>query len=516
MLSTYQLYIPIIAAEKCREEMKEKYKTMQFDPIDKNWTMRHVIKLSLENHGKGKPGDGNKGTLEVSEIYKSSKHIRVIKGKPGAGKTTLMRTISRDWSFGTIKEFSKKILILVTIRNLQDYSEEKIIKQSCSSLDSEKCKYLLQCLDFGRGKGFIFLLDGLDEYKDKDTNAPSYIEDILSEITLKEATIIATSRYSAYLLNKITNDNTCYFEIKGFLRNEVFGYFQERFSSDKYREVEKYLKDNPNMVKLCYIPLHCAIMANILLFLSFKKNEKDYPMTETKFFEMHTRCRIIRSVRRQSDSHFKLLTLDKLEGKNRNLFNGICELAYHATMENTQSLDEMELEKLELKCDSFHSHQGNINGGLGLLVITPSITQEGLPINTYSFTHLAVQEFCAAFHIAKLPQPHITKIIEDEKCRNHFNSAWKFICGLLDFTNNLNGALEAFHTLMKKYDDNDLLFKIQCAHETQEQAPCIDLYKSIKEINIILMTPPELSFFMGTMEILGHADTELPDLKSIK
>ena len=523
MLSTYQLYIPIIAAEKCREEMKEKYKTMQFDPIDNNWTRRHVIKLSLENHGKGKPGDGNKGTLEVSEIFKSSKHITVLKGKPGAGKTTLMRTISRDWSLGKIKEFSEKILILVTIRNLhhQDYSVENIIKQSCS--DSEKCKYLLQCLDSGQGEGFVFLLDGLDEYhespQDIQPNASqltSAVENILSANILKKATIIATSRYSAYLLDKINHDNACYFEIKGFLRNEVFDYFKERFKedNDKCSEVKRYLTENPNMVRLCYIPLHCAIMANIL----FEKHKEDPPKTETKFFEMHTRCRIVRSVHRQGNRLFFLRKLDKLEGKNRNLFNGICELAYHATMENTQSLDEMELEKLELKFDSFHSHQANINGGLGLLVVTPDITREGLPNNTYSFTHLAVQEFCAAFHIAKLPQKDITEIIKDEKCCNRLNSAWKFICGLLDFTNNSNGALEVFRTLIEKCTNagEDLLFKIQCAHETQEQEPCIVLYKSLKKIGILGMTPPELSLFMDTMKILGSADTELPDLESIK
>ena len=60
-----------------------------------------------------------------------------------------------------------------------------------------------------------------------------------------------------------------------------------------------------------------------------------------------------------------------------------------------------------------------------------------------------------------------------------------------------------------------LLFKIQCAHETQEQEPCIVLYKSLKEITILCMTPPELSLFMDTMKILGSADTKLPDLERI-
>ena len=126
------------------------------------------------------------------------------------------------------------------------------------------------------------------------------------------------------------------------------------------------------------------------------------------------------------------------------IFDYICKLAYHATMENTQSLDEKDLKRLKLKRDNFRSDQANINGGqnmLGLLVITPD-KPRGLLINKYSFTHLAVQEFCAAFHIAKLPQQSIAEIIKDEKRRNRLNSVWKFICGLLDFTNNSNGALE--------------------------------------------------------------------------
>ena len=494
--------------------MKKMYEEMQFDPIDEQWTMDHVIKLSLENQ---KPGAGNEGTLEVSKIYESSEHIRVIKGKPGAGKTTLMRKISNDWSLGKIKEFSEKILVLVIIRDLhQNYSVENIINQSCSLLSSRKREYLLQCLDSGQGEDFVFLLDGLDEYQDKDSNAP-YIEDILSENKLKKATIIATSRYSAYLLKKIIRkNNACYLEIKGFLEDEVFDYFKERFKedNDKCSEVKRYLTENPNMVRLCYIPLHCAIMANI-----FEEHEKkDQPKTETQFFEMHTRCRIVRSVHRQGDSSFQPLTLDELEGKNKELFDYICKLAYHATMENTQSLDEKDLKRLKLKRDNFRSDQANINGGqnmLGLLVITPD-KPRGLLINKYSFTHLAVQEFCAAFHIAKLPQQSITEIIKDEKRRNRLNSVWKFICGLLDFTKNC--ALQAFHNLMEEYTNErkNLLFKIQCAHETQEKEPCIDLYNSIKVIEIPCMTPPELSFFMGTMKILGSANTELPNLERIR
>ena len=498
--------------------MKKMYEEMQFDPIDEQWTMDHVIKLSLENQeGKEKPGAGNEGTLEVSKIYESSEHIRVIKGKPGAGKTTLMRKISNDWSLGKIEEFSEKILVLVIIRDLrQNYSVENIINQSCSSLSSGKRKYLLQCLDSGQGEDFVFLLDGLDEYQDKVSNAP-YIENILSEKMLKKATIIATSRYSAYLLKKIIRNNACYFEIKGFLEDEVFDYFKERFKedNDKCSEVKRYLTENPNMVRLCYIPLHCAIMANI--FEEHKK--KVQTKTETQFFEMHTRYRIVRSVHRQGDSNFQPLTLDELEGKNKELFDYICKLAYHATMENTQSLDEKDLKRLKLKRDNFRSDQANINGGqnmLGLLVITPD-KPRGLLINKYSFTHLAVQEFCAAFHIAKLPQQSITEIIKDEKRRNRLNSVWKFICGLLDFTNNSNGALQAFHNLMEKYtnEGEKLLFKIQCAHETQEQEPCIVLYKSLKEMKISSMTPPELSLFMDTMKILGSANTELPDLECI-
>ena len=323
MLSNYQIYIPITAAKKCQEEMKKMYEEMQFDPIDEQWTMDHVIKLSLENQeGKEKPGAGNEGTLEISKIYESSEHIRVIKGEPGAGKTTLMRKISNDWSLGKIEEFSEKILVLVIIRDLrQNYSVENIIKQSFLHLNREEHKYLLQCFDSGRGEGFVFLLDGLDEYQDKVSNAP-YIEDILSENKLKKATIIATSRYSAYLLKKIIRkNNACYFKIKGFLEDEVFDYFEKHFKedNDKCSEVKRYLTENPNMVRLCYIPLHCAIMANI-----FEGHEKDDPPeTETQFFKMHTRCRIIRSVHRQGDSSFQPLTLDELEGKNKELFDYI-------------------------------------------------------------------------------------------------------------------------------------------------------------------------------------------------
>ena len=476
-----------IAAKNCLD-----YAEWKSDPIDEvyDWHINaatELLKLKLvEEKTESKE-------YNSEEFFKclGSERMIIIQGKPGAGKTTFMRTICRDWEKGEIPDFSDKTLILVTLRDLKpDCSIKDILMQSC--LD-ETCDYLNKCLTH-HGEYFVFLLDGLDEYHGSPRK--NDIEKILcTRDKLKNAKIIVTSRSSARLLKKIP----CHtFQIDDINKEQVLQYFA------KHEEVKKYLEENPNILQLCYVPLHCAMLKDI-----FNYNSDDRPKTETLFFKKHTEFRITRALS-YIDEELKVpLVLDELmQGKDENatLLRSICEFAYNATEKsNNLAFDEnSEFVKHFLdasKTTSAPKRKGmnrlGINS-LGLLVIYPDTSKaKASRTNLYSFGHLTSQEFLAGCHIAY-------QLLQPKKSINaHLRNAWKFACGLLVKTEKLK---EIFVSLKKAVfqtrqpDKDDLLFMIQCAHETQQKELCEVVYEYLEIIELYKVTPQDVSVFIKTIK----------------
>ena len=500
-----------IAAKNCLD-----YAELKSDPIDElfEWhcnAVTELLKLKLvEEKTEGR--NMIKERKEESKEYDSkkffkcldSKRMIIIQGKPGAGKTTFMRTICRDWEKGEIPEFSNKTLILVTLRDLKpDCSIKDILMQSC--LD-ETCDYLNKCLTHRGGEHFVFLLDGLDEYH--SSLRKNDIEEILcTRDKLKNATIVVTSRSSAPLLEKIPSSVCHTFQIDDINKEQVLQYFA------KHEEVKKHLEENPNILQLCYVPLHCAMLKDIFKYYS------DRPTTETLFFKKHTEFRITRALNYIDELKVQLDELMQGRDENATLLRSICEFAYNATEESNNLAFDENSEFVKHFLDASKTTSAPKRKGinrLGLLVIYPDTSKaKASRTNLYSFGHLTSQEFLAGCHIAYqlLPMKEPKEIINETGA--HLRNAWKFACGLLFKTEKRK---EIFVSLMKEVlqtrrpENNDLLFMIQCAHETQQKEMCEVVYEYLEKIELNFMTPQEVSVFIKTIE----QTSELPRLVHLK
>ena len=486
-----------IAAKNCVD-----YAELKSDPIDElfEWhcnAVTELLKLKLvEEKTEGR--NMIKERKEESKEYDSkkffkcldSKRMIIIQGKPGAGKTTFMRTICRDWEKGEIPEFSNKTLVLVTLRDLKpDCSIKDILMQLC--LD-ETCDYLNKCLTH-HGEHFVFLLDGLDEYHGSPRK--NDIEKILcTRDKLKNTTIIVTSRSSAPLLEKIPSSVCHTFQIDDINKEQVLQYFA------KHEEVKKHLKENPSILQLCYVPLHCAMLKDIFQYYS------DRPKTETLFFKKHTEFRITRALNYIDELKVQLDELMQGRDENATLLRSICEFAYNATEESNNLAFDENSEFVKHFLDASKTTSAPKRKGinrLGLLVIYPDTSKaKASRTNLYSFGHLTSQEFLAGCHIAYqlLPMKEPKEIINETIY--HLRNAWKFVCGLLFKTEKQK---EIFVSLMeailqtRQPDKDDLLFMIQCAYETQQKELCEVVYEYLEYIKLNFMTPQDLSVFIKTI-----------------
>ena len=117
-----------------------------------------------------------------------------------------------------------------------------------------------------QGKHLLLVLDGFDEVS-HSFHEDSVIKSILCKQLLPECTIILTTRPSA----KATLESVCqpqvdkHVEIIGFTEEERVRYITEVFSKEPELQANflKYMFLVPHIKSMMYIPLNCAIIAQV-------------------------------------------------------------------------------------------------------------------------------------------------------------------------------------------------------------------------------------------------------------
>ena len=179
--------------------------------------------------------------------------ILLLEGRPGCGKTTLTRKISKDWGEETILSFVK-YLFLIPLRHFNRKSPLNLhtIMEHFQMTDLE-----VNIAENG-GERVCFVFDGLDEYIERySAQGNSWFEQLLRGEVLSCSTIVITSRPNASIeLRKTVNIRG---EIVGFLTNQIDEYIVKSYpdSSTKVNELQTYLHSHPNIST-------CAMYLSIL------------------------------------------------------------------------------------------------------------------------------------------------------------------------------------------------------------------------------------------------------------
>ena len=117
------------------------------------------------------------------------------------------------------------------------------------------------------GEGVLLILDGLDEFPSTLLKADNcLIRQLITGSCLPKATVVVTSRSSAKISFKLCQPQVSkHIEIVGFTEEDRVKYAESVFSSQPKMLVHflKYIFSNPTIKTMMYIPLHCAIVAQI-------------------------------------------------------------------------------------------------------------------------------------------------------------------------------------------------------------------------------------------------------------
>ena len=435
--------------------------------------LRQTIRGSVDDIMKDKDDIKYDDVFTDPEVDEGAR--LVFEGRPGCGKTTMMNKVSQDWAKWKI--FSSCLLFLVHLRrfgNRSDIDLEIVLHSTPVNFSDEEFQQIRTQIENDEGKGVVFALDGLDEYcPEKKKYKSTFIHKLICGEVLPKSIVIVASRPAAS--QKYRRNATKCVEVLGFLKQQIYEYIDSYFvgDEDKVLGLRTYLEHHPNVMHMCYLPLHMAMVTYL-----YEVEGASLPQTETEIYKHFTLSTLLRSIRKRgemevdNEEEFSLSCFDDLQQEDKLIFDLILELAYQSTVVDPKqvfSADEVR---------KFASRQSNNTGSnensLGLVVVDKYFVRYGLK-EIYTFLHLTFQEFLAACHIVRLSSQDQKDIILKYGGDKKLGVVWKFYCGMTQFSD--EQKMHNFEQLYEKSKD-DVLLQLHCAHESQLDSLCTHIVKA--------------------------------------
>ena len=413
---------------------------------------------------------GRKGEVNYEELFKEYGEgvLMLIEGRPGSGKTTLVHKIARDWATGEKVLHGARMVFLVSLRllnfskrdkTLSDllelfYSDEMLTRSVDSSL--QRCK----------GKGTCFIIDGFNEYE-SEHGKNSIICQLIFKKCLPLSMVIVASRPVA--THDVRGLASIRIEVIGFTKQQIYKYVRSypfkgmkegmSESDSMASELIAYLNLHVNVLHMCYLPVHAAIIC--FLFCQLRN---DIPYTETRIYEQFTIATVIRHERRDHE-YVQLKSLKDLCGNDREQFNKLCELAFHAIIKSQQVICQSDSKVLQ--SDGTGAHLAIF----GLLTVERTFRHYGVE-DLYSFLHLTFQEYLAALYLVELEHNKQKEILKKYCIHFRLRNMWKFYCGMIQFDNELGLFQLMFTSMSSNALELYSIALITCAFESQQAEVC--------------------------------------------
>ncbi|XP_026054469.1 protein NLRC3-like isoform X12 [Carassius auratus] len=383
------IYTQLYIIEGEREAVNQEHEVLQME------------KTARTQHSQDTPiycNDIFKASAEAGCEEKEQIKTVLTKGIAGIGKTVSVQKFILDWAEGKANQ-DVDFMFVLPFRELNlirdhQYSLHRLLLDfhpELQDLDSqiyEECKV-------------VFIFDGLDEsritlmfsdaQKVCDVTETSSVAVLMSKLMkgelLPSALIWITSRPAA--ANQIPSEYIHRLtEIQGFTEPQKEEYFRKRISDEhQASRIISHIRRARSLHIMCHIPVFCWISSTVLQKLLEEDLRAEIPQTLT---EMYIHFLLIQiNMRKQK---YEERDPEKLLPSNREVIVKLSEVAFKQLMKGNVMFYEEDLIESGIDVTDASVYSG---------ICTEILKQESVihQRKVYSFIHLSVQEFLAAFYL---------------------------------------------------------------------------------------------------------------------
>jgi hypothetical protein len=365
----------------------------------------------------------------------------LIQGSPGIGKSMLTYEMCKRWMNGTDLQHYSLVLLL----QLHDSSVHS--KWKLKTLDDLICHYvdeswkseLIKELNDSGGEGVLIILDGYDELsREMLSDTKEILDKLFSKFS--KASVIITTRYSAahYLIGSDFVYDYC-IVLLGFTSHSRSQYIDEYFKDNpaEGQSFRSHVAQIPLISACLYVPLYLYIVLHIF------DESKALPGTMTELYEKLVHLLVIKHFKAKAPAN-QMISIKDL--RNVPGFQAIAKFAYD-----------------NINRRSLVFYESNDYETLGLMnKEVQFVLDEGGDVFAYSFLHLTIQEFLAAFYMhIQFSDRQLSNFLNDKQNIDYHPFMMRFLAGLtglrsagikLPFSSNVTN-LSLFHMLLESKNE---------------------------------------------------------------
>ena len=359
--------------------------------------------------------------------------LLLIEGAKGTGKTSICKEIA----FQCAKQqgLHGQLTFLLCLNELNSKninSLETFFKCVCGETQPTTFQNLSKVLQSSRGDKVMVIIDGYEKLFDQQNNCiNSFIHKIINreEFEFQQSSLVISSCHTASL-RLYKRDNCTRIELLGFTEEAKQQYIKCTLNPNgkSTTEIDKltaYLGKHRSLNSLCYYPLCLKELVNFFQHLQLLA--KPMPVHETEIINIITNRIVMCSLKSQEQNFLPLTAVfDKMSKDNKFTLQIIGKLAFYAlqTKDCIFKLSDIKsgVSAADVKKCCFNE--------LGILKVVNSFQNTDVNQMLFTFLHVTLQEFLAAFYVSTLSRSMCVQIWEKTLWKNEYLNVWAYYCGI--------------------------------------------------------------------------------------
>ena len=446
----------------------------------------------LTLHGNIDEIDKSKTPISKECLFGGPSRCIVAQGAAGIGKSMFGLELAHDWVSKTSTMDQFKLLHLIPIRSPSFHKVSSV----CDLLYPKPSKAVEREILSSQGEGMLLILDGFDELPEPMQERNSLYGRLITGEELQRARILITSRPRAVKrIEKLIgpgSSHTLNVEILGFQMQNIESCVHCMLHDEAQQEAFlKYIDENVVIKNMMYIPLHTAIVIELFrqkstTCLDGKSDGMNCALTLTELFRDLCRCLLYRDMLCKNPDNvisFAQLQLENLSESIKNTFSTLSSLAFQSLVSQKLIFDSLPIH---------FDHMGFMRS----ITVQPC-ELFAQPCHSYSFHHLTIQEFLAAFYLWHTQQPLQQLEMIKHLPEDHQSMVLRFLAGLSQFKEvGWPRAMEIVGISLDSQGNrgcNSTL--LNCLFEAQDTDACKNVFPSGHTINYSPMTATQFDCF---------------------